>query len=269
MIRAIPSSRARTRVLSNRTPGRSRPSAMAERIAVRSADVAARPRLVGGGGQALGGDGARVLGPIEMPIVGPCDPTSHGPSMPVYAGAHHPVAPPPHGGGGEPPCRRCRVRTTGEVSPSRAWRRRRQRPRPRTPRVDPGAAIDPQLTRLARCRTGPSSGKAPCDDRRHRATVRDGRDGDRYLGHRRRPVDACPDRPGTNAIVSQTPMDGSACGIAVGSDGRVWVALLSVGRVVAIDPATGAVDATVGGLGSQLWDLKVGRCDLGGRSIAS
>jgi sugar lactone lactonase YvrE len=64
--------------------------------------------------------------------------------------------------------------------------------------------------------------------------------------------------PETNEIVSQSPMDGSPCGIALGSDGRLWVAELSVGRVVAVDPATAAVDATVDGLGSQLWDLKAG-----------
>lgn len=64
--------------------------------------------------------------------------------------------------------------------------------------------------------------------------------------------------PGTNRIVSQSPMDGSPCGIAVGPDGRLWAALLSVGRVVAIDPATGDVAATIDDLGSQLWDLKAG-----------
>jgi len=64
--------------------------------------------------------------------------------------------------------------------------------------------------------------------------------------------------PQTNEVVSQSPMDGSPCGIALGPDGRLWVALLSVGRVVAVDPATAAVDATVDGLGSQLWGLKAG-----------
>jgi streptogramin lyase len=64
--------------------------------------------------------------------------------------------------------------------------------------------------------------------------------------------------PETNAIVSQSPLDGSPCGIAVGPDGRLWIALLSVGRVVAIDPATGEVTATIADLGAQLWDLKAG-----------
>jgi hypothetical protein len=64
--------------------------------------------------------------------------------------------------------------------------------------------------------------------------------------------------PVTNAILSQTPMDGSPCGIALGSDGRLWVALLSAGQVVAVDPITGAVGATIDGLGGQLWDLKAG-----------
>ena len=54
--------------------------------------------------------------------------------------------------------------------------------------------------------------------------------------------------PGTNAIVSQSPMDGSPCGIALGPDGRLWVALLTAGLVVAVDPATAAVDATLDGL---------------------
>jgi streptogramin lyase len=64
--------------------------------------------------------------------------------------------------------------------------------------------------------------------------------------------------PGTNAIKGQTPMEGSPCGIAVGPDGRLWVALLSIGRVVAVDPGTGEVVARIDGLGSQLWDLKAG-----------
>ena len=64
--------------------------------------------------------------------------------------------------------------------------------------------------------------------------------------------------PESNTIVSQSPMDGSPCGIAVGPDGRLWIALLTVGRVVAIDPATGEVAATLEELGAELWDLKAG-----------
>jgi len=64
--------------------------------------------------------------------------------------------------------------------------------------------------------------------------------------------------PATNVIVDQLPMDGSPCGIAVGPDGRLWVALLSIGEVVAVDPGTSKVVATIEGLGSQLWDLKAG-----------
>lgn len=64
--------------------------------------------------------------------------------------------------------------------------------------------------------------------------------------------------PATNEIVSQSPMDGSPCGIAVGPDGRLWVALLTAGLVVAVDPATAAVDATLDGFGPSLWDLKAG-----------
>jgi streptogramin lyase len=64
--------------------------------------------------------------------------------------------------------------------------------------------------------------------------------------------------PATNAIVSQTPTAGSACGIAVGPDGRLWIALLSAGQVIAVDPATGDVTDTIDGLGANLWDLKSG-----------
>jgi DNA-binding beta-propeller fold protein YncE len=64
--------------------------------------------------------------------------------------------------------------------------------------------------------------------------------------------------PSTDTIEMQTPLDGSPCGISLGPDGRLWVALLQVGRVVAVDPATAEVTATVDGLGGQLWDLKAG-----------
>lgn len=53
-------------------------------------------------------------------------------------------------------------------------------------------------------------------------------------------------------------MDGSPCGIALGPDNRLWVALLSVGRVVAIDAVSGEITATIDDLGAQLWDLKAG-----------
>lgn len=61
-----------------------------------------------------------------------------------------------------------------------------------------------------------------------------------------------------NTIVSQVTMAGSPCGIAVGSDGRLWIALLTVGQVVAVDPVSGAVTDTIDGFGVNLWDLKSG-----------
>lgn len=64
--------------------------------------------------------------------------------------------------------------------------------------------------------------------------------------------------PATNTIETQASMAGSACGIALGPDGRLWVALLQVGRVVAVDPDTAEVTGSIDGLGTQLWDLKSG-----------
>lgn len=64
--------------------------------------------------------------------------------------------------------------------------------------------------------------------------------------------------PETNTIVDQVSLDGSPCGIAVDPDGRLWVALLSIGQVVAVDPASARVVATIEGLGANLWDLKAG-----------
>jgi DNA-binding beta-propeller fold protein YncE len=64
--------------------------------------------------------------------------------------------------------------------------------------------------------------------------------------------------PTTNRIVTQVPLDGSPCGIAMGPDGRLWIALLSIGKVVAVDAASAKVVATIDGLGTDLWDLKSG-----------
>ena len=61
-----------------------------------------------------------------------------------------------------------------------------------------------------------------------------------------------PDRPGRRTDrQTRSPLDGSPCGVAVGPDGRIWVALLSIGTVVAVDPATAKVVATIDGLGTQ------------------
>lgn len=64
--------------------------------------------------------------------------------------------------------------------------------------------------------------------------------------------------PASNEIVEQVSLNGSPCGIAVGPDGRLWIALLSVGQVIAVDPAASKVVATIDGLGTNLWDLKAG-----------
>lgn len=64
--------------------------------------------------------------------------------------------------------------------------------------------------------------------------------------------------PATDTVVSQAPTDGSPCGIAVGPDGRLWIALLGAGRVVAVEPKNGKTTATIDGLGANLWDLKAG-----------
>ena len=86
--------------------------------------------------------------------------------------------------------------------------------------------------------------------------MRDGRDQGGDLGHRKQPVAPADIDPKTNTIVDQV-LHGSPCGI-VGPDGRLWIALLSVGQVVAVDPATSKVVATIDGLGANLWDLKAG-----------
>lgn len=64
--------------------------------------------------------------------------------------------------------------------------------------------------------------------------------------------------PATNAVVGKVTLEGSPCGVAIGPDGRVWVALLGKGSVVAVDPDSMKVTARVDDLGPQLWDLKAG-----------
>lgn len=62
----------------------------------------------------------------------------------------------------------------------------------------------------------------------------------------------------TNGVAKRVTIGGTPCGIAVGPDGRIWVADLRGQRVVAIDPSTGRVTAEIGHLAADLWDLKVG-----------
>jgi YVTN family beta-propeller protein len=64
--------------------------------------------------------------------------------------------------------------------------------------------------------------------------------------------------PATNAVVDRVSVGGTPCGIAVGADGRIWVAVLGTGAVVAIDAAKLQVTGRIDGVGPQLWDLKAG-----------
>ena len=66
--------------------------------------------------------------------------------------------------------------------------------------------------------------------------------------------------PATNAVAGKVTLEAKAgpCGIAIGPDGRIWVALLGTGAVVAVDPVTMEVTARIDDVGPQLWDLKAG-----------
>ena len=65
--------------------------------------------------------------------------------------------------------------------------------------------------------------------------------------------------PTTNKVADRITLDTGPCGIAVGSDGRIWVAELgAVGAVVAVDPTTRKITGRLDGVGPQLWDLKAG-----------
>jgi streptogramin lyase len=65
--------------------------------------------------------------------------------------------------------------------------------------------------------------------------------------------------PSTNAVTGKVAFEaGSPCGVAIGPDGRIWVALLGTGAVVAVDPATMQVTERLDGIGPELWDLKAG-----------
>ncbi|HJP90019.1 MAG TPA: YncE family protein [Candidatus Limnocylindrales bacterium] len=64
--------------------------------------------------------------------------------------------------------------------------------------------------------------------------------------------------PTTNQVVGHAIVGIGPCGVAVGSDGRIWIADLGKSAVLAVDPATMKVTATIDGLGGALWDLKGG-----------
>ncbi|HET7181928.1 MAG TPA: YncE family protein [Candidatus Limnocylindrales bacterium] len=64
--------------------------------------------------------------------------------------------------------------------------------------------------------------------------------------------------PATDQVVGHAIIGVGPCGIALGSDGRMWIADLGKSAVLAVDPATLKVTATIEGLGNALWDLKAG-----------
>jgi streptogramin lyase len=64
--------------------------------------------------------------------------------------------------------------------------------------------------------------------------------------------------PATNTVVQHAIVGVGPCGIAIGADGRIWIADLGKGAVLAVDPATLKVTATIDGVGPALWDLKAG-----------
>lgn len=64
--------------------------------------------------------------------------------------------------------------------------------------------------------------------------------------------------PTTNQVAGHAIVGVGPCGIAVGSDGRIWVADLGKGAVLAVDPVSMKVTATIDGVGPALWDLKAG-----------
>ena len=64
--------------------------------------------------------------------------------------------------------------------------------------------------------------------------------------------------PATNTVIGHAVVGVGPCGIAVGSDGRIWIADLGKKAVLAVDPATMQVTATISDVGPALWDLKAG-----------
>jgi DNA-binding beta-propeller fold protein YncE len=64
--------------------------------------------------------------------------------------------------------------------------------------------------------------------------------------------------PATNTVVQHAIIGLGPCGIAIGSDGRVWIADLGKKAVIAVDPVSMKVTATIDNVGPALWDLKAG-----------
>jgi YVTN family beta-propeller protein len=64
--------------------------------------------------------------------------------------------------------------------------------------------------------------------------------------------------PATNAVADRVNVGGSPCGIAIGPDGRIWVANLGTSEVQAVDPATRAITGRIANVGPNIWDLKAG-----------
>jgi streptogramin lyase len=64
--------------------------------------------------------------------------------------------------------------------------------------------------------------------------------------------------PATNQVVGHAIVGIGPCGIALGADGRLWIADLGKKAVLAVDPDTLKVTGVIDGLGNALWDLKAG-----------
>lgn len=64
--------------------------------------------------------------------------------------------------------------------------------------------------------------------------------------------------PASNTVVGHAIVGVGPCGIAVGADGRIWIADLGKKAVLAVDPATMKVTSTISDVGPALWDLKAG-----------
>lgn len=64
--------------------------------------------------------------------------------------------------------------------------------------------------------------------------------------------------PTTNTVAQRAIVGVGPCGIAVGADGRIWIADLGKGAVLAVEPVTMKVTATIEDVGPALWDLKAG-----------
>jgi streptogramin lyase len=62
----------------------------------------------------------------------------------------------------------------------------------------------------------------------------------------------------TNTVTQHAIVGIGPCGVAVGSDGRIWVADLGKGAVLAVDPTSLKVTGIIENVGPALWDLKGG-----------